>query len=206
MLIIRKYFPSLTPGQVEQFAQLATLYNYWNEKINVISRKDIDNLYLHHVLHSLALSRVITFKAGATIIDAGTGGGFPGIPLAILFPDVRFLLTDSIAKKIRVVEAVCAETGLQNCEIRHTRMEDLKASADFIVSRAVAEIPVLFGWVRKNIIPGGIHNLKNGLLALKGGDIQDELKSIPDRVQVFNLGDFFEEEYFKTKKLVHLER
>ena len=184
--------------------QLGPLYALWNQRINVISRKDIDHLYLHHVLHSLSVARIIQFKAGSVIIDAGTGGGFPGIPLAILFPEVQFVLVDSIAKKIRVVETIIRETGLDNCVAINTRLEALTNQADFVVCRAVTEIPRLFGWVRKNIIPGGRHELKNGLLALKGGDLESELRTLVKDVHVFNLKDYFEEEYFETKKLVYL--
>jgi 16S rRNA (guanine527-N7)-methyltransferase len=201
---ILKYFPALTPKQVEQFSSLGPLYGLWNQRINVISRKDIENLYLHHVLHSLALSRIIRFNPGAIIIDAGTGGGFPGIPLAILFPDVQFMLVDSIAKKTRVVETIAREISLSNCTVKNMRLETLVDRADFVVCRAVAEIPTLYGWVKKNIISGGNHSLKNGLFALKGGYLTHELKPMGKQVQVFNLSDYFDEPFFETKKVVYV--
>jgi 16S rRNA (guanine527-N7)-methyltransferase len=201
---LEKYFGPLSNRQSELFIQLGSLYNYWNERINIISRKDIGNLYLHHILHSLSIAKAIRFIPGTIVIDAGTGGGFPGIPLAILFPDVHFILVDSIAKKIRVVETVIRETGLNNCEVRNLRMEDTNDKADFVVCRAVAEIPVLFGWVKKNIIPGGKNTLKNGLLALKGGNLEDEIKPMGPGVIVYNLGAYFSEVFFETKKLVYV--
>jgi 16S rRNA (guanine527-N7)-methyltransferase len=201
---LEKYFGPLSSRQSERFLQLGGLYNYWNERINIISRKDIGNLYLHHILHSLSIAKIICFYPGTRIIDAGTGGGFPGIPLAILFPDVHFILVDSIAKKIRVVETVIRETGLDNCEARNLRLENINDKADFVVCRAVAEIPVLFGWVKKNINPGGENTLKNGLLALKGGNLEDELRPMGPGVNIFNLGSYFSEGFFETKKLVYV--
>jgi 16S rRNA (guanine527-N7)-methyltransferase len=205
MQTLAKYFPQLTPRQTEQFSRLGALYALWNQRINVISRKDIENLYLHHVLHSLSIARIISFKNGTTIIDAGTGGGFPGIPLAILFPEVQFTLVDSIAKKIRVVEAIRSEIGLANVDARNLRLEELTTQADFVVCRAVAEIATLFGWVRKNIRTAGFNTLGNGLLALKGGDLHAELNDIKN-TRVFNLSDYFAEPFFETKKLVYLPR
>ncbi|MBN1144686.1 MAG: 16S rRNA (guanine(527)-N(7))-methyltransferase RsmG [Bacteroidales bacterium] len=205
MQTIATYFPQLTPRQTEQFSRLGELYALWNQRINVISRKDIENLYLHHVLHSLSLARIISFKSGTAIIDAGTGGGFPGIPLAILFPEVQFILVDSIAKKIRVVDAIRSEIELANVDARNLRLEELTTQADFVVCRAVAEIAILFGWVKKNIRAGGFNTLKNGLLALKGGDLSAEL-SVIKNARVFNLSDYFAEPYFETKKLVYLPR
>jgi 16S rRNA (guanine527-N7)-methyltransferase len=204
MVLIEKYFPNLEIRQHEQLTRLDALYKFWNQRVNVISRKDIENLYLHHVLHSLSIAKIITFNPDSTVIDAGTGGGFPGIPLAILFPRTRFVLTDSISKKIRVVETIIKETGLNNCTTRNMRLEDLKDHADFVVCRAVAEIPELYGWIRKNVVCGGSHLLKNGLLALKGGDLTGELKSMGKEVQVFDLKDHFAEPFFETKKLVHV--
>jgi 16S rRNA (guanine527-N7)-methyltransferase len=206
MQIIGKYFTSLTHRQTEQFSQLGPLYHLWNQRINVISRKDIDNLYLHHVLHSLSIAKVITFKPGTVVIDAGTGGGFPGIPLAILFPQTQFILVDSIAKKINVVETVIDEIRLDNCTTRNLRLEMLDDKADFVVSRAVTLIPGLFGWIKKNITPGGTHNLGNGLLALKGGDLTAELKPMGPGIKVYNLNDYFTEPFFETKRLVHMVR
>lgn len=201
--IIGKYF-SLSETQACRFEQLNTLYTHWNEKINLISRKDIGNLYVHHVLHSLSIAKIISFIPGSVVIDAGTGGGFPGIPLAILFPETRFILTDSIRKKIQVVEAIAGELGLDNLETRNIRLEDLKDMADFVVCRAVAEIPLLYKWIRKNIMPVARHSINNGLLALKGGDLSAELTRLKKSYQIFNLQDYFEEEFFETKKLVHV--
>jgi 16S rRNA (guanine527-N7)-methyltransferase len=206
MQIIEKYFPFLSAQQADQFSCLGPLYNFWNQRINVISRKDIENLYLHHVLHSMSVARITGFNPRSVVIDAGTGGGFPGIPLAILYPDVRFILVDSIAKKIRVVETIIHEIRLENCEVRNLRLEELKDKADFVVSRAVTEIPKLFGWVKKIIIPGGTQSLKNGLLALKGGELTEELKPMGTGVKVFKLSDYFTEPFFETKKLVYVPR
>jgi 16S rRNA (guanine527-N7)-methyltransferase len=206
MQIIEKYFPSLTSSQVKQFSGLGPLYELWNQRINVISRKDIENLYEHHVLHSLALAKVLSLKPGTRVIDAGTGGGFPGIPLAILFPDSQFILVDSIAKKIKVTEAIIGETRLTNCIAKNLRLEDLREKADFVVCRAVTDIPRLFGWISKNISPGGKNELSNGLLALKGGDLEEELLPMGFGVKVFNLKDYFSEEYFETKKVVYIPR
>lgn len=201
--VIGKYF-RLSEIQASRFAQLEPLYKEWNEKINVISRKDIENLYVHHVLHSLAIAKIISFLPGTIVIDAGTGGGFPGIPLAILFPEARFILTDSIRKKIRVVEAITAELGLDNCEPRNIRLEELKDKGDFVVCRAVTELPVLLKWTEKNIVPGGRHSLENGLLALKGGELSDEVSKIKKEVVTYNLSDHFSEDFFQTKRLVHI--
>jgi 16S rRNA (guanine527-N7)-methyltransferase len=206
MQLIQKYFAPLSARQTSQFLQLGPLYGFWNQRINMISRKDIDNLYLHHVLHSLSVAKIIRFHPGSVIIDAGTGGGFPGIPLAIMFPDVQFILVDSVSKKIRVVETIIQETRLGTCEIMNLRLENLKLTADFVVCRAVAEVPKLYGWVKKNIQPGGTNSLKNGLLALKGGELEEELRPMGPDVRIFNLKDFFEEEFFETKKLVYLPR
>jgi 16S rRNA (guanine527-N7)-methyltransferase len=206
MEFITKYFDQLSSLQIEQFRVLGPLYNLWNQRINVISRKDIDNLYLHHILHSLFIAKIIHFKSGSVIIDAGTGGGFPGIPLAILFPESRFILVDSIKKKIGVVDAIIKETGLQNCSTRNQRLEDLTDKGDFVVCRAVTEIPQLYRWVGKNILLGGVHDLKNGLLALKGGDLTEELKPIKRQYSVYNLDDNFTEPFFQTKKLVHVPK
>ncbi|MBN1159532.1 MAG: 16S rRNA (guanine(527)-N(7))-methyltransferase RsmG [Bacteroidales bacterium] len=204
MQIIYKYFDSLEQNQKEQLAGLEDLYFRWNQKINVISRKDIRNLYIHHVLHSLSIARVISFRPGTVIIDVGTGGGFPGIPLAILFPETRFLLVDSVTKKLIVVNAVIQALQLSNCEVRNNRIEDLEDKVDFIVSRAVTELSVLYAWTRKNIKPGGFNELSNGLLVLKGGDLSAELAGIKSDVKIFNLNNFFDERYFAGKKLIFM--
>ena len=200
------YFPSLTAVQKEQFRALQPLYEEWNARINVISRKDMENLYLHHVLHSLSIAKIIAFKPGTMVLDAGTGGGFPGIPLAVYFPQVKFILADSIAKKIKVVDAVIKALGLTNCETLTERIEKLSMPVDFIVVRAVADISTLLKWTSKNINLGGTHALKNGLLAFKGGELTDELAPIGRAATVFNLRDYFTESFFETKKVVHVSR
>jgi 16S rRNA (guanine527-N7)-methyltransferase len=204
MHLVEKYFGPLPPHQADQFKKLGSLYAQWNQHINVISRKDIHNLYLHHVLHSLSMAMVVRFRPGTVIIDAGTGGGFPGIPLAIMFPAVHFILVDSIAKKIRVVEDILTKLELANAVTRLIRMENLEDKADFVVSRAVTEIPRLFNWARKNLIPGGNNTLPNGLLALKGGALDEELKAFGTAARIFSLKEFFDEAYFDTKKLVYI--
>ncbi len=204
MDLIGKYFPQLTSFQTEQFTRLFPLYTLWNQRINVISRKDIDHLYLHHVLHSLAIARIISFKPSTHIIDVGTGGGFPGIPLAILFPECHFILNDSIRKKISVVQEVIRETGLKNCETRNLRMEELDDKADFVVSRAVTDVPKLITWIGRNIRPGGKNDLKNGLIVLKGGDLNEELKPLKKAPGIYNLNEYFSEPFFETKKIVHI--
>lgn len=206
MQLIEKYFPSLTAVQKEQFLSLQPLCEEWNARINVISRKDLENLYLHHVLHSLSIAKIIPFKPGTMVLDAGTGGGFPGIPLAIYFPQVNFILADSIAKKIKVVDALIKELGLTNCETRAERVETLTLSVDFVVARAVTGISTLLKWTSKIIKPGGTHALKNGLLALKGGELTDELAPIGSAATIFNLSDYFSESFFETKKVVHVSR
>ena len=208
MTEILKYFPNLTNEQQNQFASLLPLYSEWNEKINVISRKDIDNLNLHHVLHSLAIAKTTGFKDGSRILDLGTGGGFPGIPLAILYPSVSFLLVDSTAKKIRVVQEVATALGLKNVEAQHIRDEDIKgAQFDFIVTRAVASLDQLFRWSRRLIKNKHINALPNGILALKGGNIREEIKALGkgQYVEITNISKFFEEEYFQEKVVAYVQ-
>lgn len=202
--IIEKYFPKLTEQQSQQFAALDALYHEWNEKINVISRKDIDNLYEHHVLHSLGIARMLNFKPGTQILDFGTGGGFPGIPLAILFPECCFKLIDGTGKKIRVAQEVCKAIGLTNCEPEHLRGEDEKGKYDFIVSRAVMQLPDLVKIVRKNVSKEQKNALPNGILCLKGGHIDAEVAPYRRIVQVQPLSDWFNEEWFKEKYCIYL--
>ena len=202
--IIQKYFPHLTELQVEQFAQLEALYNDWNAKINVISRKDIQNLYEHHVLHSLGIAMVVNFKDGTTIMDLGTGGGFPGIPLAILFPNVQFHLVDSVGKKVKVASEVATAIGLQNVKFSHARAEEIKEQYDFVVTRAVMPMVDLMKVARKNIHKEQHNAVPNGIIALKGGELAGEIASMRNISTVWELSDFFEEEYFKTKKVVHV--
>ncbi len=203
MEIIQKYFTELTATQIEQFSKLQELYEDWNLKINVVSRKDIDELYLRHVLHSLGIAKVMQFKPGAKVMDVGTGGGFPGIPLAILFPEVQFHLVDSIGKKIKVVNEVVAGLGLENVKTTHGRVEDVKDTYDFIVSRAVAQMETFVRWNKGKIAKKQNHDLKNGILYLKGGDLTEELEKYTSAT-IYNLPDFFEEDFFETKKVVHL--
>jgi 16S rRNA (guanine527-N7)-methyltransferase len=202
--IIAHYFPGLTPQQRESFDQLYILYKEWNEKINVISRKDIDNLYVNHVLHSLGIAKVITFKPGATILDVGTGGGFPGIPLAIMFPDIHFHLVDSIGKKITVVKGVAEALSLKNVKAEQIRAEQLKSEYDFVVSRAVTRLKEFYGWINKRVKKKSTHELKNGILYLKGGDLDEELSELKRPYQLYNLSEFFAEEFFETKRVVHV--
>ena len=204
MQIIQKYFTNLTELQVEQFAQLEALYNDWNAKINVISRKDIQNLYEHHVLHSLGIAKVVNFKDGTTIMDLGTGGGFPGIPLAILFPNVQFHLVDSIGKKIKVANEVANAIGLKNTKFSHARAEEIKEQYDFVVTRAVMPMVDLMKVARKNICKKQHNAVPNGIIALKGGELMGEIASMKNISTVWELSDFFEEDYFKTKKVVHV--
>lgn len=204
MQFIHKYFPALTPRQTEQIEALDALYRDWNAKINVISRKDIDNLYLHHVLHSLAIARVINFKPGTRLLDFGTGGGFPGIPLAILFPECQFRLIDGTGKKIRVATEVAQAIGLTNVEALHRRGEEEKDRFDFVVSRAVMPLPDLANIVRKNISREQHNALPNGLITLKGGDLQAELKPFAKVSQVTPIASFFDEEWFSDKQVVYL--
>ncbi|MFV8268538.1 16S rRNA (guanine(527)-N(7))-methyltransferase RsmG [Flavobacterium sp. GT2N3] len=200
---ILKYFPDLTDIQKEQFEKLDFLYHDWNEKINIISRKDIDALYTKHILHSLGIAKIIKFEPGTYVLDVGTGGGFPGIPLAILFPETRFYLIDIIAKKIKVVQAVAEGLGLKNVKAEQLRAENVKGDFDFIVSRAVTNMPDFVSWVKTKIKKNNKHELKNGILYLKGGDLTEELKDFPKSTE-YNLSDFFKDEFFETKKVVHV--
>lgn len=204
MDLILKYFPQLTERQKEQFAAMPALYEDWNSKINVISRKDMDNFVEHHVLHSLAIAKVIKFKTMADILDVGTGGGFPGIPLAIMFPDANFCLVDSIGKKIKVVQSVVEQLGLTNVRAEQTRAEQVKGDFDFVVSRAVTDLPQFMSWIRNKISGTQYHRLHNGVLYLKGGALKDELAPLGKHVHVYDIADFFEEEYFETKKVIHI--
>lgn len=203
MKIIKKYFPELSEVQVSQFGRLEQLYKEWNSKINVISRKDIDELYLRHVLHSIGIAKVQKFVPGSKVLDVGTGGGFPGIPLAILFPETQFHLVDSIGKKIKVVVGVSEALGLTNLKADHMRAEKVKGEYDFIVSRAVTAMPDFVKWVRKKVAKKQKHELRNGILYLKGGDLTEEL-SVFTSTTLYNLSDYFEEDFFETKKVVHL--
>ncbi len=204
MQIIQEYFPDLSAKQKEQFAQLLPLYQDWNSKINVISRKDMEQFYEHHVLHSLGIAKVMQFKPGTKILDVGTGGGFPGIPLAILFPETDFFLVDSIGKKIKVVNTVSEAIGLKNVRAQQIRAEELKEQFDFVVSRAVTELPVFHGWVKNKFRKQSINVLPNGILYLKGGDLTEELSPFAGKVQIFELKNYFREDFFDTKKVVYL--
>ena len=202
MQIILKYFPDLTEKQVQQFTDLQDLYEHWNTQINVISRKSIDELYLSHVLHSLAIAKVIQFEKGTTILDIGTGGGFPGIPLAILFPEVEFLLVDSIGKKIKVVKEVSSAIGLTNIRTMHERAENIKDNFDFVVSRAVTNMTDFKKWVKGKFNKKHNNSLKNGILYLKGGDLSEELRGISHTK--YEIADSFDEEFFETKKVIYI--
>uniref|UniRef100_UPI0015B105E8 16S rRNA (guanine(527)-N(7))-methyltransferase RsmG n=1 Tax=Alloprevotella sp. TaxID=1872471 RepID=UPI0015B105E8 len=203
--IIFQYFQELTDVQREQFAQLDALYREWNAKINVISRKDIDNLYPHHVLHSLGIAKVINFRPGTKIMDIGTGGGFPGIPLAILFPECQFKLIDSIGKKIKVASAVAQAIGLKNVQIEHRNVMEEKAKYDFVVSRAVMNASDLVKLVRKNISREQRNALPNGLICLKGGDVTEEMAPFANCSEVWNLSQYFADEFFETKKVTYIQ-
>jgi len=203
MELLLKYFSNLSETQIMQFSKLEKLYAEWNAQINVISRKDIDELYVRHVLHSLGIAKVQPFQPKASVLDVGTGGGFPGIPLAILFPETNFYLVDSIGKKIKVVHEVIAAIGLENVKAEAIRAENVKGEYDFIVSRAVTKMDDFSKWVKTKVAKKQRHELKNGILYLKGGDLTDELTNFPKASQ-FNLTDFFEEDFFETKKVVHI--
>lgn len=202
--VIFHYFPGLSPKQQKQFEDLDTLYKEWNEKINVISRKDIDNLYVNHVLHSLGIARVMAFMPGAEVLDVGTGGGFPGIPLAILFPETRFHLVDSIGKKITVVKEVSQALGLANVTAEQIRAEEVKHKYDFIVSRAVTQMKEFYGWVHNKVKKESKHSLDNGILYLKGGEVEEEMNMLKKPYSVFDLHTYFTEEFFETKKVVYV--
>lgn len=201
---IKKYFPNLTEKQIEQYTALYELYYDWNNKINVISRKDIENLYLHHVLHSLAIAKTITFRPGTTIMDMGCGGGFPGIPLAIMFPETKFHLVDSIGKKVRVASEIASAIGLKNVTATHSRAQEIKEKYNFVVSRAVMQLPELVKICRKNIGKEQLNALPNGIICLKGGNIQAEVQQYKNIIEIMPLENIFEEEFFKDKKVVYL--
>ena len=202
--LILKYFPDLTEKQIEQFSKLLDVYTFWNNQINVISRKDTDNFYERHVLHSLGIAKIMQFKDGADIMDIGTGGGFPGIPLAILYPNCNFTLVDSIGKKIKVVNEVAAAIGLTNVTGIHERAENIDKQFDFIVSRAVTAMPDFIKWINGKFKKKSVHDLKNGILYLKGGDLKEEMKGVNRYFYMHNLPDHFSEEFFETKKVVYV--
>lgn len=205
MEIIEKYFPNLTEEQKQKFSRLKELYTFWNEQINVISRKDMDSLYEHHVLHSLAIAKVIQFTPGTKIMDVGTGGGFPGIPLAILFPECSFYCIDSIGKKIKVVTEVAKALNLGNVKAEHINVQQIKDKFDFIVSRAVTAFPKFVNMVKKNSKAKDQNSLPNGIIYLKGGDFEDEIAEYGSRISLYECSDYFSEEFFETKKVVHLD-
>ena len=204
--IIEKYFPSLTEHQKEQFRALYDLYADWNAKINVVSRKDFEQLYLRHVLHSLAIAKVCQFEAGAKVLDVGCGGGFPSVPLAIMFPEVQFISADSIGKKITVVKGVCEGAGITNIDARHTRVEQIPEKFDYVISRAVTEMPQFVKWIWSKIERGQKGTLPNGILYLKGGDLTEELSATRMKWTEYQIADFFEEEFFETKKVVYTSK
>lgn len=203
MDIILDYFPNLTSHQQKQFAALKELYVFWNNQINVISRKDLDSFYEHHVLHSLAIAKIISFKPNTSILDVGTGGGFPGIPLAILFPEADFFLIDSIGKKIKVVNEISTALELKNIKAQKIRAEEAKQSFDFVITRAVAEFQTLYNWTKKAIKSNGFNDLQNGIIALKGGDLNEELKNFSKNIHVYSIKEWFKEPFFETKKIVY---
>ena len=205
METIKLYFPDLSSVQIEQFSKLAELYSFWNQQINVISRKDTENFYERHVLHSLGIAKVLNFKNGTKIMDVGTGGGFPGIPLAILFPECEFVLVDSIGKKVKVVNEVAAALGLSNVHGIHERAEKVEGTFDFIVSRAVTQMPEFIGWVKNKISKTSKNVLPNGILYLKGGDLSEEMKTVKQWRKEYNLKEYFEGEFFETKKVVYVK-
>lgn len=204
MDLILKYFPNLSERQKEQFAALPELYGDWNSKINVISRKDMDNFVEHHVLHSLAIAKIIQFKTMAEVMDLGTGGGFPGIPLAIMFPDANFYLVDSIGKKIKVVQNIAESLQLKNVKAEQIRAEQVSKDFDFIVSRAVTDLSQFVGWVRGKVSDIHYHKLRNGIIYLKGGDLTEEIAPFKKKVRLFDISDFFEEPWFAEKKVIYM--
>lgn len=204
--LIKSYFPDLTEKQQAQFEAMQPLYAYWNERINVISRKDMENFYEHHVLHSLGIAKVLSFAPETRIMDVGTGGGFPGIPLAILFPEAKFMLVDSIGKKIKVVEAVCHELKLENVEYRQARAEEVRQQFHFIVSRAVTDLPRFISWVKSVISGEHFNTLENGILYLKGGDLTEELSQVKWKSSEYELSTYFAESFFETKKVIYLKK
>ncbi len=205
MDLILKYFPDLTEKQIEQFNKVGDLYKEWNERINVVSRKDIEEIYTNHILHSLAIAKVMKFEDGSDVLDVGTGGGLPGIPLAILFPNVNFHLVDSIGKKIKVVQGVADGLGLTNVKAEQKRAEEIHTHYDFVVSRAVTAMPRFAEWIRGKFKKDSLNPLPNGLLYLKGGDLTEELKDFPN-AELHNISEFFEEDFFETKKVVYLHK
>ncbi len=202
--IIYRYFPNLSDEQCKQFAHLYELYTHWNAQINVVSRKDIDLLYERHVLHSLGIAKVMSFKPGTKILDVGTGGGFPGIPLAIMFPECSFLLVDSIGKKIKVVQEVASGLGLKNVKAEHTRCESIDDRFHFIVSRAVTAFPEFYNWIRHKFLTDSFNDLPNGILYLKGGDLNEELKDFQQGLSLYPLNHYFPEAFFETKVVVYV--
>lgn len=202
--VVFNYFKELSDAQRNQFSQLGNLYKEWNDKINVVSRKDIENIYVNHVLHSLGIAKVMSFNKGAQVFDVGTGGGFPGIPLAILFPETEFYLVDSIGKKITVVKEVASALNLKNVKAEQIRAEQVKQKFDFVVSRAVTRMKEFYGWVHNSVNPKSSHTLDNGILYLKGGDLDEELNELKKPYSLYNLPDYFKEEFFETKKVVYM--
>jgi len=205
MEILFKYFQSLTPVQLEQLGKLHDLYSFWNEQINVISRKDMDNLYLNHVLHSLSIAKLISFEDDTTVLDVGTGGGFPGIPLAILFPSAKFHLIDSIGKKVKVAQNVADELNLKNVRCSQIRAEEINERYDFIVSRAVTTLPVFYKWIHRKVSPKSFNSICNGILYLKGGDLSQEIRELPTKsVFSYPISAWYEEDYFSEKYIIHI--